>query len=127
MLHQRDMTEGKVVAVWLGDLATPEALDEYFREPFERDHGFTINDRAAPEISEPDGQGHTVRELLTGFSFHEDWLEDAVRLCEQAGWRTARAAAVFDHLRYRPELCQHPTAPMRFVANVPWRAHDNAA
>lgn len=46
MLHQRDMTEGRVVAIWLGELPTFEAMDEYFSGPFETDHAFTINDRS---------------------------------------------------------------------------------
>lgn len=124
MIKQEDMTVGKSIAIWLGDLTDGDALDDYLNlgRQFEADFGFAINDRAAPEISTPDGREHDVSDLLDGFSFCEDWLEDAVRLCREAMATTAKVAVVFYHFRYRPELCTNASAPLRFVCNVPWEA-----
>lgn len=122
-MRQQDLTEGHVIAIWLGDFDDILSLDEYLGPAFEADYGFTINERSMPEISEPDGSRHSARDLLSGFSSADDWLDDAVRLCETAGWQNAKAAVVFYHLRYRPELCRNAQAPLQFVCNVPWHAH----
>ena len=119
-MRQQDITEGNVIAVWLGDFEDDISLDDYIQSRFESDFGFSLNERAMPEVSEPDGSVHSVRDLLDGFSWSEDWLEDAVRLCEAAGWQSAKAAVVFLHLRYRPELHVGAPGPLHFVASVPW-------
>jgi hypothetical protein len=121
-MRQEDLTEGHVIAVWLGDFSDLLDLDDYLGPEFERDYGFTINERSMPEISDPDGAEQNVRDLLNGFSGSRDWLDDAVHLCEQAGWSSAKAAVVFFHLRYRPELRTKADAPLQFVTNVPWYA-----
>jgi len=122
MKKQDDIATKKSIAIWLGDLTDSDALDDYLNlgRQFESDFGFTINDRAAPEVSTPDGRVHDVSALLDGFSFCEDWLDDAVRLCREAGKTTARVAVVFYHLRYPSELCNNSSAPLRFICNVPW-------
>lgn len=127
MIRQQDMTEARVVSVWVGDFDDYMAFDAYMLDSFERDHGFLLNDRAMPEASEPDGRVVEIRELLTGFSWSEDWLDEAVRLCCERGCPAAKMAAVFLHLRYRPEICQNPGAPLRFITNVTWIPKATAA
>ena len=68
MMRQQDLTEGHVVAIWVGDFDDYESMDEYIGEPFERDYGFHLNERSMPETTEPDGSVHDIRELLAGFS-----------------------------------------------------------
>ena len=60
------MTVGHSIAIWLGDMPDADALDDYMNlgRQFEQDFGFIINNRATPEVSEPDGQNHDVAELL---------------------------------------------------------------
>ena len=120
MTDQYEISEGHVIAIWLGDFTSYDDLDDYIQHSFSNDFGFILNERKLPEISEPDGQEIPVRDLLTGFSFWKDWIEDAVRLCQETGWTSAKGAAVFYHLRYRPELCLNPNARLKFAANVPW-------
>jgi len=116
------MTEGKVLALWVGNFGSPEDMDSYINGSFEEDFGFRMNDRSMPEVSEPSGASLPIKELLTGFSFYEGWIDRAVSVCEEKKIAEAKAAVVFHHLRYREDLCRNLQAPLQFVANISWNA-----
>ena len=116
------MTEGKVVALWVGDFDSPEDLDSYINGAFEADFGFRMNERAMPEVSEPAGSSVPIKVLLSGFSFYEGWIDGAVFACEEKKIAEAKAAVVFHHFRYRDVACRNSQAPLKFVANIPWNA-----
>jgi hypothetical protein len=122
MISQESMTEGKVVALWVGDFDSPEELDSYINGPFEEDFGFRMNDLAMPEVSEPSGATVPIKELLAGFSFYDGWIDGAVSACEEMKIAEAKAAVVFHHLRYREGLGRKSQTPLQFVANISWNA-----
>lgn len=141
MVYQEDLREKQVVALWVGDIPSEDALGDYLGTPFEDDVGFLLDDDALPEFAcaydqqpnPPDLNRKTarystvpfdrdveVRKLLGAFSHSEDWISEAIRKCEAQGIHVATMALAFGNLRYRHELCRNPHSPLRFVGNVSW-------
>ena len=116
-IHQDDMTEASVVAIWIGDQRNELDLDDYMMNRFEEDFGFTLNERRMPEI---DTQPEPVplAELLKGFSMWESWFESAISRCAESGIEHAASAVVFHFLRYSPERCKIVKNPgLQFIGN----------
>ena len=119
-VDQDDMTEARVVAIWLGDHRDELDLDEYMTDQFEDDFGFTINERQMPEI-DTQPELVPVGELLKGFSMWESWYDSAVSRCAENGIEQASSAVVFHFLRFAPERCQVVANPsLQFVGNFDW-------
>ena len=96
-IHQDDMTESRVVAIWVGDHRDELDLDEYMMGQFEDDFGFTVNERRMPEIdSQPEPVPVAV--LLKGFSMWENWYESAIAKCSEIGIEHGAIAVVFHFL-----------------------------
>ena len=117
-----ELTESNVLAVWMGSIADFGELDAYIWEHFQRDFGIELGERTAPEVDAQE-QLTPVRELLERFSFSHQWIEDAVGLCQQAGWTNANCAIVLFNVRYKPNLSRSAAGcPIHFVGNVEWAA-----
>lgn len=119
IVSQSEFTAGRAVSVWVGDFRAEEAFDEYLQEEkgFAADFGFKIDDRSGPEISvEQEEVG--IRQLLTGFSIYEQFIDAAVRHAEEQKIQGASAAAVFHHLSY-PTSAVRSQKKMRFLGCFP--------
>lgn len=119
-IHQDDMTESRVVAIWIGDHRDELDLDEYMMNQFEDEFGFTVNERRMPEIdSQPEPV--PVADLLKGFSMWENWYESAIEKCSEIGIEHGASAVVFHFLRFSSERCQIADEPgLQFVGNFDW-------
>ena len=119
-IHQDDMTEARVVAIWIGDHRAELDLDEYMTDHFEDDFGFTVNERRMPEI-DTQPEAVPVTELLKGFSMWQSWYDSAVARCAELGLTQASSAVVFHFLRFAQERCQVAENPgLRFIGNFDW-------
>jgi len=115
IISQSEYTAGRAVSVWIGDFESEESLDEYLRDEkgFPADFGFRIDDASSPEISvEKERLG--VRQLLTGFSVYEQFIEEAVREAEKKKIQSASAVAVFHFVSY-PESAVRSQKKMHFL------------
>ncbi len=101
IVTQSEYTAGRAVSIWIGDFHDEEAFDKYLDDEkgFATDFGFRLDDRSLPEISvenEPVG----IRQLLTGFSLWEQFIDAAVHEAEKKNVQSASAAAVFHFVSY---------------------------
>jgi hypothetical protein len=115
IVSQSEYTAGRAVSVWVGNFESEEALDEYLQkeEGFAADYGFRIDDRSPPEVSvEKEKIG--MRELLTGFSLCDQFLEEALAEAGKKKIDSASAAAVFHFLAY-PEKAVRSQKKMRYL------------
>jgi len=138
MVYQEDLREKQIVAIWVGDIASEDALVDYLGQPFEDDCGFLLNYDALPEFAycfdqqpnPPDLNRKTaractvpfdsnvdVRKLMEGFSHSREWISEAVRACHAQGVKSATMVLAFPNLCYRPELRRNPQALIRFIGN----------
>jgi hypothetical protein len=119
-IHQDEMTEARVVAIWVGNHRDELDLDEYMMEQFEDDFGFSVNERRMPEI-DTQPEPVPVAELLKGFSMWDSWYRSAIARCAEIGIERCASAVVFHFLRYAPERCQVAENPgLRFIGNFDW-------
>lgn len=132
MIYQDDLREAEIVAVWAGDAENESDLNEYLGQPFESDYGFLLDQDDLPEFvvtfSEPRLHAHynrpflqaDVRELLSGFSWSDEWRDEAERCCRRIGCDTAKTVVVFPNLRYRENLARNTQSRLRFIGNFDW-------
>lgn len=132
MIYQEDLREGQVVAIWAGDVDNEGELAEYLGTPFENDFGFLLDYEDLPEFtrsfSEPRLHAHynrpflktDVRDLIAGFSWANEWTDEAERLCREKGLNSVKTVVVFPNLRYREELCRNPQGRLHFIGNLLW-------
>ena len=142
MVYQEELRAKESLALWIGDLASEDALLTYLREGFEKDFGILLNDDESPEFAcsfesqerppdlknlnrrrasaVPFDKDVEVGKLMEAFSQPGPWISHAVELCHEKGIRAATVAIVFPNLSYRAELCRNHDAPIRFVGNVTW-------
>jgi len=73
IMRVSDIAVSNVLSLWLGSFEDFGDLDEYIWASFERDFGMEFEERNAPEIDAHD-QPKSVRELLDGFSFCDQWM-----------------------------------------------------
>lgn len=133
MPYQDELLEGEVVSIWVGNLESEDAVVEYLGQPFERDFGFLLDDDELPEIAgslterRPSRRASTaplqkleLRELFEALSISQDWVDEAEQSCRERGIHVAKLVIAFPHLRYRPDLCRNPQAPVQFIGSFPW-------
>lgn len=119
-VHQDDMTESRVVAIWIGDHRDEIELDEYIMEKFEGEFGFAMNERRMPEI-DTRPEPVPIADLLERFSMWESWRDSALLRCAELNIESASSAVVFHFLRFSPDRCQIADKPgMRFIGNADW-------
>jgi hypothetical protein len=120
LVHQDDMTEPKVVAIWIGDHRDELELDEYIMEKFESEFGFAMNERRMPEI-DTRPEPVPIADLFERFSMWESWRDSALLRCAELNIESASSAVVFHFLRFSPDRCQIADKPgMRFIGNADW-------
>ncbi len=118
--HQDEMTEARVVAIWIGDQRDEIDLDAYLTDQFEIDFGFTINERMMPEI-DTRPEAVSPAHLLKGFSMWESWHASAVSKCAAIGITEAASAVVFHFLKFDPSRCKvADTDALCFIGNFDW-------
>jgi len=132
LIYQEDLRECQVVAIWAGDIDNEGELSEYLASPFEGDFGFLLDYDDLPEFTRVFSESRVhaqynrpfiktdVGELLRGFSWSNEWADEAVRLCRQKGLKSVKTVVAFPNLRYREDLCRNARAPLRFTANLRW-------
>ena len=119
IVSQSEFTAGRAVSVWVGDFRDEEAFDAYLREEkgFAADFGFKIDDRSGPEIS-VEQREVGIRQLLTGFSIYEQFIDAAVQRAEEKKISGASAAAVFHFVSY-PDSAIRSQKHVRFLGCFP--------
>ena len=118
MVDQEDFAAEFHVAVWLGDHASEDELDEYLEDgTFSDDYRFELDDEMAPEFGvEPSPT--PLRALVNGFSCHEQFEEEFLARAAGLGITEASSILVFHFMAYSPEGLPVSKQPgMRFIGN----------
>ncbi len=115
MPHQNSIATTGKVSIWVGNFGSEDELDAYIFERFSKDFGFILNERNLPEISVEE-EKKSIEELLTGFSWYKDFIEEAISLSKSKGIREASAAAVFHAVDYSKISGDSlPSEPFQFL------------
>ena len=87
------------------------------------DFGIEFEERIAPEIDAQE-QLTPVGELIDGFSFSDQWMENALAICKQKGLSEANCVVILFNVRYPAGLAEKcsPSCPIKFVGNIEWDA-----
>lgn len=138
MPYQEDLRAKQVIAIWIGEIPSEDALVDYLGTPFEDDCGFlldydrlpefaycfdqrpkppNLNRKTARACTVPFDRDVDVGKLMKALSHSSDWLSEAVGKCHAQGFKVATIALAFPNLRYRPELFRNPQSPLKFVGN----------
>src|SRR5438105_14323253 len=91
--------EGRMVCVWIGQIAEPDVLDAYLRDQFSRDFGVAWTDEAAPEATCQDSPV-SVANILVKFSQGRRFAHAAGAAAVEAGQDSVHCAVVFHSARY---------------------------
>lgn len=119
IVSQSEFTAGRAVSVWVGDFRDEDAFDEYLQKEkgFAADFGFKIDDASGPEVC-VEQQEVGIRQLLTGFSIYEQFIDAAVQRAEVKQISGASAAAVSHFVSY-PDSAIRSQKRMRFLGCFP--------
>ena len=105
-------TAGKV-SVWIGDFESEDALLDYIEseDGCGKDFGCVLRDQRELSVLE---QPRSVRELLRGFSRHEEFVDEIEAQIEpdaKARCAVVSYASDYQHWGITPK----PTAPLKFI------------
>lgn len=107
------------VSVWIGDLKTPDQLDEYMNltASFENDFGFALDERDVREAAvEPCPT--PIPQLVDGFSACDSFAEDVVKAAEAAGIERATTMLICYAFEFDPSKVEvNPTALLQFLGS----------
>lgn len=113
--HQHDIATTGVVSIWIGDFTSESEMDDYIFGRFSQDFGFILNERSLPECG-VEKEKKEIRELLTGFSWYRDFIDEAVDMIKAKGIHEASCAAVLHAADYtKLKKVNLPTSPLQFV------------
>ncbi len=86
MISQSEFEIGGMVSIWVGDFADDIHFDDYMNlsAEFEKDFGFTINDRAIREVV-VEIAPKSVDELVQGFSSWESFTPAVAMAAKKLG------------------------------------------
>jgi hypothetical protein len=110
---ERDFAAAGKVSVWIGDFDSEDALLEYIEseDGCGRDFGCVLRDRRELSVQ---SEARPVREMLTGFSSYQSFVDEIVALAGAAA--RARCAVVSYASDYRLlGLTPKPSARLRFA------------
>src|SRR5436309_15515336 len=103
---------GGTVSVWIGNFSSLADLEEYFRQGFEKDFGFRLNDRDMPETT-VEREPVKVEKLIDGFSRSRTFDQAAAKAAAALGFDSATTMAIFYNFKYDPEVSDvNPEAPL---------------
>ena len=90
----------QTASVWLGDFTDEEEFDEHVKSDVEATLQLSTELWKISEIA-VEKERQTIRELLTGFSHSELFLDEAIAAANQKGIASASAALVVFYLALR--------------------------
>ena len=97
---KRKYPASQTASVWLGDFTDEDEFDAHVKSDVEEKVQLPTEMWKVSEIS-VDSERKEIRELLTGFSHSEFFLEDAIAEAERKGISSASAALVVFYLALR--------------------------
>ena len=110
-----DIKAAGCASIWVGNFTDEDKLMDYISPSgaFEEHFGFRMGENDSPEITtEP--QLTPIRELLTGFSWSKDFIEEACSQADAQGITHANCAVVWHYINYsalkrtpKPEAMLH--------------------
>jgi hypothetical protein len=123
-LTERDFAATGKVSIWVGDFDNEDALLDYVEDErgFGTDFGCRLLHRRELSV-EPHPK--PIRELLHGFSWFEQFINEAVRAAGDTRARCAVVSHASDYtlLRFTPK----PTARLRFLCVASFGGREDAA
>ena len=122
MISQSAFEIGGMVSIWVGDFADDVQFDDYMNlsAEFERDFGFTINDRAVREAV-VESAPKPIAELVQGFSSWESFAPAAAEAGRRVGVERATTMIVFYCVEFVPSrVTVNPGAPLKFSGAFPF-------
>ena len=122
MIDQSDFEIGGVVSVWVGSFADDVQFDDYMNlsKQFERDFGFTIDDRAIRECV-VEAAPSPIRDLVRGFSSWESFAPAVAEAARRLGIESATTMIVFYCVQFEPsKVTVNSDAPLRFLGAFPF-------
>lgn len=120
MISQDEMTESKMVAIWIGNHADEIEFEDYLEDRFEDDFGFMITHQRGPEM-DCHPNPIPVKNLLGAFSMCEHWIAPALEKCAEMGIYEASSALVFHFLNYDLSKCKpEHSEKMQLIGNFSW-------
>lgn len=102
------------VSIWLGDIESEFAMDDYLRASFAKDFGLTLANTTRAE-SAAHTQPVSIAELLRPASESRYFLEDAAAFCASCGIVSAKCVLVLYACEYRSADVLNHSAPLRFL------------
>ena len=111
-----------MVSVWIGNFQTDAQFDNYMNlsKEFEKDFGFTINDRGIRE-GVVESTPTPIGELVNGFSNCDSFGPAVVEAAIKAGVERATTMIVFYATLFDPaEAKVNPKAPLKFIGAFPF-------
>jgi hypothetical protein len=111
-----------MVSIWVGNFSDDAQFDSYMNlsAEFEKDFGFTINDRGVREAV-VESVPTPVDELVKGFSSWETFAPAVVEAARRAGVECATTMIVFYCIEFDPsKVSVKPSAPLKFIGAFPF-------
>lgn len=107
------------VSVWVGNLKTPDQLDEYMNltRSFENDFGFALDERDVREAT-VELSTKPIPQLVDGFSACHSFAGDVVKAATAAGIKQATTMLICYAFEFDPsKVMVNPNAPLRFLGS----------
>jgi hypothetical protein len=117
MIDQSDFEIGGLVSVWVGNFAGDVQFDDYMNlsKQFERDFGFTIDDRGIRECV-VEAAPTPIRDLVRGFSSWESFAPAVAEAARGLGIESATTMIVFYCVQFEPsKVTVDSDAPLKFL------------
>jgi hypothetical protein len=111
----------RCVAIWIGDIQTEMALDEYLRFEFPYDFEVQPAEKNQPEIvALPEVQ--PIGNIIDGFSQCRFFLKEALEAAEKQGVHCAYCAVIYYYVYFDDEgFSPRSETPLKFLGNITWQ------
>jgi hypothetical protein len=122
MISQSVFEIGGMVSIWAGNFPDDIQFDDYMNlsAEFERDFGFTINDRAVREAV-VESSPKPIAELVRGFSSWESFAAAVADAARSAGVESATTMIIFYCVEFVPSRVRvNLNAPLKFIGAFPF-------
>jgi hypothetical protein len=125
-----------VISVWMGDFPSEGAAEEYLREQYDSDEAplsqfaadFDIPwyDHDFLESYHTSSGTHTIREMLSGFSYSTSYIDFVVNRADELGCHQSNTVVLLLDFAYQPGAARS-TSPLLFVGTFAYDATASAA
>ena len=113
-----DFRRDGYLSLWLGTLASEDALLDYLAEELEAYFGFEIYPPDGPEYDVSVEGFKPIGQLIQGFSRWNSFVDAAVIVAVAKGWETATTALVFYDFKF---INRNNSGRITFIGEVPFK------